>query len=296
MENRFIKYLTQPYPLGQNSWSLIFGISLFVSLFMVVFQPFGLASFQAKCTVLILSGYGLVTLMVLVFNLKVVVLLFQNIFDEDRWSVGREIGWNIYLVILIGFVNCLYSIIFEFATFSISSLLRFQFFTLIIAVIPIVVVIILNQNRLLRKNLNLAAGLNSHFSDLKLSSNPEINRDVCFLSDNEHDKVEVPIKELLYIESQGNYVRIYSLKDGKLTANTLRITLKSVENSVISHSEVIRCHRCYFVNLLNIESVYGNSQGYKLCVRGTDIQIPVSRAYVKLFQNSIDDKLHLSQI
>ncbi len=37
------EYLKQPYPLHANKWRLILFISIFVGLFMLVFQPFGLS-------------------------------------------------------------------------------------------------------------------------------------------------------------------------------------------------------------------------------------------------------------
>ena len=42
-----LEYLRKPYPLNLNRWGIIIVISLFVSVFMLVFQPFGLHGMES---------------------------------------------------------------------------------------------------------------------------------------------------------------------------------------------------------------------------------------------------------
>lgn len=58
-------YLKQPFPKLTSRWKLIITISLFVAIFLIIFQPFGISLIQNK--ILILSGYGLVTFLVLFY-------------------------------------------------------------------------------------------------------------------------------------------------------------------------------------------------------------------------------------
>jgi len=64
-QNMILKYLRQEYPITTNRWQIIIPISLFVSFFMLIFQPFGLDEYQGKYQVLLLAGYGFVTLVFL---------------------------------------------------------------------------------------------------------------------------------------------------------------------------------------------------------------------------------------
>lgn len=290
-----IKYLVQPYPIGENRWILIFSISIFVALFMTLFKPFGSASIKSNNLELLLSGYGLVTFVVLLFNLKGVVYLFKNTFNEENWRVWKEILWYIYLISMIGVLNCLYSTFIGISDFSFSAFIRFQIFTVLIGVIPAVVLIILNQNRLLLKNLEQSQILNNRVDELRHSVRNETNRVVDFCSDNEKELLKINLDQLLYIESQGNYIRLFLLVNEAVTVNTLRSTLKSVEDLLAEYPEFIRCHRGYLVNLLNVKSVDGNSQGYRLHFNGSNSEVPVSRAFTKIFQESLGriERTHL---
>jgi hypothetical protein len=62
-------YLNQPYPQIVSKWKVIILISLFIALFMLIFQPFGLSAFQGSYKALIIAGYGCVTFVILAFNL-----------------------------------------------------------------------------------------------------------------------------------------------------------------------------------------------------------------------------------
>ncbi|MBP8849665.1 MAG: LytTR family transcriptional regulator DNA-binding domain-containing protein [Breznakibacter sp.] len=68
-----------------------------------------------------------------------------------------------------------------------------------------------------------------------------------------------------------------------------------MEDFLAAYPEFIRCHRGYMVNLLNIKSVEGNSQGYRLGFNGTNTEVPVSRAFTKIFQESLGriERTHL---
>ena len=72
------KYLKQPYPSHFNKWRLIVSISLFIGLFILIFQPFGLSRVNGTYKFVFLLGYGLVTFFVLVVNVVFVQKLFKN--------------------------------------------------------------------------------------------------------------------------------------------------------------------------------------------------------------------------
>ena len=57
-----IFYLKQPFPKAENKWRNIVIISLFVILFLFVFQPFGINQIERSYDKYsIIGGYGLVT-------------------------------------------------------------------------------------------------------------------------------------------------------------------------------------------------------------------------------------------
>src|SRR5674476_1060576 len=83
------KYLNQPYPLSGSKWKLIISISLFIGLFMLIFQPFGLSSSNETYKAIFCIGYGFVTLIILIFDLYIIQHIFKTWFDYRRWTVWK---------------------------------------------------------------------------------------------------------------------------------------------------------------------------------------------------------------
>jgi hypothetical protein len=99
------KYLNQRYPSEGNKWNIILPISLFVGLFMVVFQPFGLSGLESEHKYLILAGYGAVTFTILSFDLFLLPLIFPKALSDENWTVLKEILFMIWVLFSLGLGN-----------------------------------------------------------------------------------------------------------------------------------------------------------------------------------------------
>ena len=77
-------------------------------------------------------------------------------------------------------------------------------------------------------------------------------------------------------------------KENVTKQKLLRATIKQMEDKLQQYPSVIKCHRAFLVNLNNIKSVKGNSQGYRLVFDGTEEEVPVSRAYTKELKEQIE--------
>jgi len=77
------------------------------------------------------------------------------------------------------------------------------------------------------------------------------------------------------------------LIDDKVGHKLLRSTIKQMEEQLKDHQSFIRCHRAYIVNMNQITNIEGNAQGYKLRLRKTDKDIPVSRTYIQALKDRI---------
>ncbi|MDO4368693.1 MAG: LytTR family DNA-binding domain-containing protein [Bacteroidales bacterium] len=97
----------------------------------------------------------------------------------------------------------------------------------------------------------------------------------------------IPLNDLLYIEAQKNKVAIYYLKNGKLTQAEIQSTLVSVMEGLADYVNIFQCHRSFAVNLNNITSAKGNSNGYTLQLNGGMSTVPVSRSYVPKLRSFI---------
>jgi len=277
-------YINQPYPIYGNKWKIIISISLFVALFMIIFQPFGLSNNHNSDKIFIIVGYGSVTFIILIINLFFVTHILKKWFNRESWTIIKQILWLIWIIFTIGLGNYLYSsIVFSFWT--LYGFLIFQVYTLTVGIIPIVFLTIFQYNLLLSHNLKAAKDFNNSLINKEDILEKQI---ICLIADNQKDKFEIEFSNLLYIESSGNYIEIFFIRDDKLKNTILRCSLKRTELQVEMYSSIFKCHRAFLVNINKIIHVKGNAQGLRLVLKNTEIEIPVSRSLSK----SLKDKMN----
>jgi hypothetical protein len=281
------EYARKPYPLNINRWSTILIISLFISFFLVIFQPFGLHNIESDWKVLLITGYGLVTLAVLILDTVIVPLIFPRFFNEEKWTVSKEFLLLVGIVITIGMGNYAYSVILTIVPWAgLQGFFIFTLFTLSIAIIPIIGVIVISHNRLLRQNLKASNQMNQMIGDKKPDGTKGINK-LVITSDSKNQKLEIPASSLICIESQGNYVNTWFLEEGKVARLLIRNTIKEIEKQIADAENLFKCHRAFIINLALIENVRGNSQGYRLQMKYLDREIQVARNYSKSFRETL---------
>ena len=93
----------------------------------------------------------------------------------------------------------------------------------------------------------------------------------------------LPINSLLYIEAQKNNISVCYMKD-KPSFVEVHTTLSAVIEELKDYENIFQCHRSFVVNVNNITSAKGNSNGYQLRLGTCTNSIPVSRQYVPLLK------------
>ena len=256
----------QSYPVVESRWKIVLPISFFVCFFMIIFQPFGLSGYTGTDKYLVLGGYGLVTFLVLFFNLFIIPWLFPGFLKEEKWTVWKELIFLLWILFTIGLANLFYTSFFFNLRFSLTSILTVQLFTMAIGVIPITMLTIVKQNFLNRRNRITADQLSATISARKSIANG--SSEIRLMSDNGKDEISLLISDLLAIDAEGNYITLYCRIDDKPQTILLRNTLLYAEEVLSPFPEIFKCHRSYLVNLNRVEKVTGNSQGYRLVVDG----------------------------
>ena len=89
--------------------------------------------------------------------------------------------------------------------------------------------------------------------------------------------------QLIYAESDSNYVNFYLISSDKVQKKVIRNSITDVEQQLSHIPYLVRTHRAFIVNLKKIKSKKGNSLGYRLRLQGTDAEIPVSRNNTRHF-------------
>jgi hypothetical protein len=279
------QFLKQPHLLFENQWKLIIPVSLLITFFLLIFQPFGLSAHQGKTKIYITCGYGCVTFIMLVINFLIIPFLFKNWFNTKSWTVAKQIIWHNWTIFTVGIANYLYSSVM-FSIWNLHRFFIFQYYTLVVGLIPITIFTIVRQNLLLARYLKSAKELNiklEHKSE-SLENEPIIS----LTSETGKDKLKIGLSKILYIESTGNYIRVFYIRENKLSSMLLRNTLKCIEAQVHEVTSLIKCHRAFLVNINTIKRVKGNSQGLKLVLKNTETEIPVSRNFSKNLKDLIN--------
>ena len=111
----------------------------------------------------------------------------------------------------------------------------------------------------------------------------------------------MPLMNLYFIKSAGNYVEVFYTQNDTYTKSLLRTSLMRVERLTKPVPALIRCHRTVIVNIEKIDTVVGNSQGCKLEFHAPQWEIPVSRKYIKPLRSltchsSLNHTLHPKSI
>lgn len=282
-----IKYLNQPFPKADNKWKTIIFVSLFVALFLIIFQPFGINLMEKTYPkILFLGGYGIVTCIVLIIDLIIIERLFPNFFQERNWVIWKEFVWLLWVIFSIGLGNAIYTaVFFAHKAPTLDLIIVFQFLTLAVAVIPITILVISKQKYLSKKHSVSADDMNKKLS--KESTEAHIDHTVKIFGDKLKDFIEIEMSDFLFIESSGNYIEVHYLENTKDVRKTLRNTIKNALLFFQDIPEVIQCHRAFIVNIEKIMNAKGNSQGLRLDLENCDTEIPVSRNFVDLVRNQI---------
>ena len=281
-------FLTRTYPLKQSPhWlrdSIVYGVVIWAILF--VLQPFGFSMYRGS-KFLVAALFGLVTSgCYAVYGLSVVRTLHARV---KPWRIWHQAFTVLGLILFIAVCNfILFSFIFNYPI-TLRFFLAFLYWTMIIGIIITTLAIVIDYNRNLRDRM-----------EELLSNTAEEQKDISVtISDHNvrGNDLTIPINDLLYVEAQKNNVSVCFVKDGKLQTTEIHTTLTAVAEELKDYENIFQCHRSFIVNVNNITSARGNSNGYQLTLGKATVRrdsgntcpaiIPVSRSYVPRLKSFI---------
>jgi len=278
-----LNFLKKPYPFNddlKHNARIILFISLGVLAFLLIFQPIKISSFSNQEILYLVTGLAASTFLVLSFSLIVLPSLVPKLFDNKLWNIKREIIWNIWLLLAISASDFLfYTKLFGVLSIGFYDIVKI----ILLGFLPVSVLIIINQNRLLQDHLKSAQELNKKLLENKQQKEKLIH----FESDYKKDELTIKSDSLLMIKSSDNYIEVYYLSGGVVKKQMIRSTLKKAEESIREFDFIVMCHRTFIVNVNHIKEIQGNSQGYKLYFDKLDFPALVSQKYINEFKKLI---------
>lgn len=263
-------YLSHYFDIARYQWLFALSIGVFLALFLLVFQPFGVNNMDPTFNiglefVLAVGAIGvLVTATVAANEFLLRPLVLKRL---TRRRLIAWLGWT-FLLIDTG-VFLLYNWLGNWHDFLWSSYLGFVRDVSLLISLPVAGFLFYIRHEWLKSEYVQLQAIHMAGPALRL---------VHFSSDNGKDQVAVALEDLLYLESQDNYVAVTWMEGEARRAKLIRTSLKRLENT-LDEPLLLRCHRSFMVNLARVRGCRGNRHGLQLSLEGADRTLPVSRAW-----------------
>lgn len=262
----FSKVLSAPCPRPQLSKRNLFWLSSIgfgCSLFIILYKPFGIQNVHGQWY------YDLVILsMGLLFVLSIVIAEWgiPNLFPKPflKWTFGKAVLWYSAMILFIGAVIFLYKS--WWGGFRDFTLL--EYFYVIGRVVTITSMVSF-----------FALGIHQFVSRKRIAL--VTNKEEYLIISASGKSIRLTLKDILYIESNDNYVNIHLESEGIRKKVLFRSSLKNIE-AQITHplSPIHRCHRSYLVNIAYFRIQKVTSRSMTICLKHYTDEIPVSKQYL----------------
>ncbi len=267
-------WLNKRFPVWEDTFTrkvlLIVFIEMFSIGFKYIYKPFGM-ELSGEYALSSFIGHGTLNILVLLFQFFLLPKLFNGYFLEKNRTLGREIAWMVVLFFILTIAHASFSFFDGVYLVIPNSLLDSLFVNISIGIFPVVVILLLGyvkqlQDRLKEKEVNTTKYVEKEVQ----------NELVEITSEAGNEKIQLPLRNLIYLKSSDNYTEVYYNEGERINKKMLRTTLGSIENNLKS-KYLFRIHRSYIINLLKIDSVTGNSNKCDVILNNVETPIPISR-------------------
>lgn len=279
--------MSQPAPVNEKPWLSVLLCVAIVIFILAIFEPFNFR-LNSLGQVWVLIGFGLLTMLVTSIAFVLLPKIFKRFYNPDKWTTGKSLLNNVFFLIIMGIGVVCYDyfiVMKQLPEYFPMGFLVDLLAALTIGIIPLSIITIITQNNALKRNLNSSKEINQILSErIKISP---IKEDLITLNKSTKESISIRPEDILYMESEGNYVNVHYRQDEKVTYKQIRSTIKQMEETLQNHPMFIRCHRAFIVNINYISNAEGNAQGYQLTLSNVPLEIPVSRTYLKNIKDAL---------
>mgnify|MGYP000483537507 CR=1 FL=1 len=253
---------------------LCFGIGFFIFIFLYLFQPFGFSKIDNN-KLLYSLGFGLVSFVIQSFFFLLLPYIFKTIFNDENWTVGKNIVFLFLLILCITFGNWYYnSLVQNTNSIALISLKDFFIYTFSISIFPIVLFTYISERlyTIRRERASLEIMKYKHSIENKVTY-----KEVILYAENKKDFISFNLNNLIYITSQSNYASFFVKTEKGIKEIIIRNTLTKIAEELKGFTSIKRCHKSYIIHTKFMDSISGNARGYFLESELLSIKIPISR-------------------
>jgi hypothetical protein len=275
MNNKYFKWLVTRYPQNYIFRYPVRGaliITIFVFAFIMLYKPLGTRASGTLSYALTMAVYSLLSSFSVVLSVWL-MKAFRKFSDQKNWMLYKELAADIYVLFVMGVTIYFLGFLVEAKgeRWNILTFLDSVKSGFLLSFLPVAYFTGINYTYLFAP------------STITKNAGPETDSDnpgeepVQITSQLKKEELSFCPSELIYAESDGNYVDFYLCKDGLYLKETIRNSINSVEQQLSGSAWLFRTHRAFIVNLKKVRSRQGNTLGYLLKLDGTESRIPVSR-------------------
>jgi len=281
-----IQFFKQPFPYFQKKWQIVVLVALCIFTVLTIVQFFAATQITLYLFVLFVGGFTAVSTICSAIVVYIFPILFKRFFDKKRWTKGKYFAFAFILTLTISVANTLYDCFLAARVFHVEvsffiCLYKDFLSTSLIGIIPTTFGYFWIKNQGLHSDLQEKEDQNRKLIS-RVQKKGVSDEKIITLSGNTKDSLTLFPRELLYIESSGNYIQVYYQINEQISQKTLRATLQQMEELLNDYPYIVRCHRAFLVNIYQIEKI----KGFKLWLKSTETEIPISKTYKKQMEHS----------
>ncbi|MBP1640469.1 MAG: histidine kinase [Bacteroidetes bacterium] len=260
-------------PERKKQWRFNLLCSLFITLFMLCFQPFELFLSERWGMAFFLTGYGFITFGLIFLFTHCLPHFLPQVFACKRWTEGKQLLLYLIFCLAWSMVGCCYTRSFVCMPDEplIVSYFQFQGYSFLLLLLPVsyleLYVRTVRFKRLGEGSIPATSGITEEVK-------PEAMR---LAVGNGKSKLSFFADELCYIEASGNYIRVVLCRQGKVSSSLARCSISEAQRQTDSLKHIVRCHRRYIVNIRNAVGLKQREHDLFLSFPQCNMLVPLSR-------------------
>lgn len=275
-KNNFANSLLEP---ANIILSLVFSV-FYALVFLVVYSPysdtawFGMAKSERY---LLTTTFVIGSILLLVIS-RTLMYFFSK--RELKMNYTKYTLWLSAEIILIGVFYSILSMVYvKISDYTATFILiKSILITLLALGIPYLVSTLWLIIKDMRNTLMITDTKNIATDGEALPQ----NIDIINITDNKGVlKLSIKLDNLYYIKAEDNYTVVNYNKNGVLNRYMIRCKIQTIQDN-FANTPLMRCHRTYIVNTMNIKVLRHESDGFYIDFDFPGIDpIPVSKTYTK---------------
>ena len=292
MQERINNILNRPiplflaYPEGRNYFKWLMVI---LALWVNIYQPFGLTTWNEYHKVLVLSFYCIVYCQTYYYLHTIYSYFHPAFFKPEQWCVGKQLQMLLMYLPLLACSSLIFAEICipEFKL-SLALFFRVQFYNTmtLVGVVPLFGFIVSTKLETITTSTDTTV--------IQKENKQEEGMEKVDMPTNniiQWKETGLDVNNIVFVECKGNYLYVNYFHNGKLNAISKRFSLKEFELLVSGFPQLVRCHISYIVNMDHILNWERGKKKLTLYLDFSKLTVTVTETYIPLIKPKLDANL-----